>query len=191
MRAIHGLCVILLAGCAASPLPDLMPQTAAVELSPEPLTYATAPKLGTMSITSGNEVISRSLVDFSVGAVDPSAWFEVVAGVPTLYLKGFDTADTVLRGDKSILISAAFPTVGPGVSTTASLQAIGNGGVDVRGVARDDFQVFVTSVTPTDNPDFSRLTGTFAGTICRIVKEPVDDCAPLTGDFDTAAAVQN
>ncbi|MEJ6398055.1 hypothetical protein [Yoonia sp. 208BN28-4] len=191
MREISGLVILSwLAACASEPpAPEV---TLARALINEPVTFDTIPKLGTLTITAGTDTIPRTFVDFSVGAVDPSAWFEVQSGTPTLSLWALDPNDTDLSGTNSIRVRATFPTIGPGVSSSATLAAIGEDGATLA-AAQDDLQVFVTSLVPVANTNFARATGTLIGTICRTGDTEADTqaCVPLSGEFDTSVGVQN
>ncbi len=174
---------------------ETVPEVLNTEMGPplfsEPFTFGTIPKLGTVTLTAGNETITRTTVDFSVGAIDPSAWFETVNGEPTLFVAAFHEDDINLDGEKSVEISATFPSIGPGVSTTAKLEAITNSGSEVVGETQPEFRVFITGITPQDDAVLSRITGTFTGEICAIGDTVEPDCAILTGSFDTLAAVAN
>lgn len=201
--AYASLIFVILAGCTAMPDPNTvvasgpdpidMKASIGLPIIRAPFTFQTIPKLGTVTLLAEDKDITeftRTTVDFSIGVVDPSAYFLERDGVPTLVITAYDTNDIDLTGALGVTLTATFPTVGPGAADTSVIKLFDDSKDDVQTVSQAGFSAFVTSVIPTDNENYSRITGTFGGRVCANDATAMDHCTGLSGSFDTLAQIR-
>ncbi|SMY09697.1 hypothetical protein [Flavimaricola marinus] len=156
------------------------------------------PVLGRITSTYAGQPTVWNTLDFSVGAIDPSANVTTYDGTTLLYVGGY-LPDQDNREDFGRLrIEAELPQGAvPGAAGNVVIAVIDTPGYDApRYVSGPDARLQVTQIAPPVDISevYGEIFGTFVATLCRAASReaPPDtsDCKPIAGEFSTQGSIQ-
>lgn len=198
-----GVAALLLAACQDTP--DTPPDTADV-MPPEPPFVALMgqadrplPIIGSIPATYDGVPVLWQTLDFSLGAIDPSANMSRYDGTVSFYMSGHLPGQDFREHYGRLRIEAELPAGPvPGLGNVIEIAVIDVPGYDApRYVGGADARLEITSVAlPTDEFSvFGQVSGNFSGTLCRAESQTAtpdpDDCKTIEGTFETEASFES
>ncbi len=155
------------------------------------------PKMGTATVSGAQGGKVYTTYDFSVGAFDASAWFDVEDGKQRFALIGYpDQNHEAEVGRLHLVTHFAAPPKAGSKGTDAMIEVYLDGKHDGKrmSTAHTKARIVIDSFTkndPTNTSGYGHVTGHFAGRMCPTDGEPdkavvqATGCEDVAGSFDT------
>lgn len=184
------IAVLLLTACSQAPQEEL-----GIALSPT--RDGPPPPMGTVTLTGedgGQQVLTT--YDFSIGALDGSAWFGGFDGKYTLNLRAFPDQNPDATEGILVLVANLPGPPEAGMETTAVTVKIERegqkGNVMQWSSLRQPSRVVIDTVERASPEDVSgHAAGTFTTRLCNMEAPEKNDCYDVTGRFDTDVQFDN
>lgn len=199
LLCLSSAAVLLLASCegATDTTDDTLPELEFVALVGEP--ERPLPIIGAIPATYDGVPVLWQTLDFSLGAIDPSANLSRYDGTVSLYLGGHLPGQDFRENYGRLRIEAELPAGPvPGPAKVIEIAVIDVPGYDVpRYVGGADAKLEMTAISPpTDEFSvFGQISGNFSATLCRAESQTATpdraDCKTIEGTFETEASFES
>ena len=192
--ALFGLALACGCGPQAGQETNLIEPPQALYAEPErPL-----PVLGRIDATYGGATMLWQTLDFSVGAIDPSANIGSYQGTVSIFVGGHLPGQDFDEMTGRLEIRADLPQgAAPGAAGNVVIAVIDTPGYDApREVSGAEATLVITEVTPPadEGEVYGTLAGRFAARLCRAASREAmpdpADCLPIEGSFSTSASFE-
>lgn len=154
------------------------------------------PPMGTVTLQADGASQVLTTFDFSIGALDGSAWFGGFNDAFTLHLRAFPDADPDATAGVFILEATLPGRPAHGMVSTAVTAQIEKDGAKGQVMQwfsrRNPGRVEIETVTrEAPESSFGHATGRFAVTLCDMAAPEKNDCHAVAGRFDTDVQFDN
>lgn len=184
------IAVLLLSACSQAPQEEL-----GIALSPT--RDGPPPPMGTVTLTGADGAAQvLTTYDFSIGALDGSAWFGGFDQNYTLNIRAFPDANPeATEGVVQLVANLPGPPEAGMSSTEATVKILRYGAQSTTMLwssLRQPTRVIIETVTRATPEDVSgHATGRFETVLCDMTAPERNDCQPVTGRFDTDVQFDN
>lgn len=180
-------------------------ETAAPVLPEEPVFEALyaqpdrpLPVIGEIDAIYDGQAVRWDTLDFSLGAIDPSANVTRYDGIVRLFVGGHLPGQDFRENFGRLEIRAELPSGAvPGAGVNVVVAVVDEPGRDgPRYQSGPDARLQITRIVPPDLgvTPYGPIEGTFVATLCRTIgvdgPPDVNDCRPIAGEFSTQGSFE-